>query len=160
MINQLQTTPRSKLFKSLKNEHYLNTIREAPCIVCYLYGRHDTSIISEAHHESVSFRFREYKRMNDYTSLPLCYGHHFERHNGNTLETFWKKNCTSVLFPFISVISLLKKYSQDQNLPLTKELNYELNQGYYYDYSTLELRKFIDELSNTVHYQYTTGNVD
>lgn len=144
----------SMIFKELKNDKYLNKIRDAPCAVCYITGEEFKVEVCEAHHEGTSFRFKHYKRKNDYTTIPLCYHHHAARHHSHGLKSFWKSYTKNEFMPFYINIFLMLKFSEDERLPFSTETYKVIEQQNFYNFNEVELRHFIDEMSLSLHHSF------
>lgn len=145
----------TETFSSYNNQEYIEEISELPCIVCY-FDKTLNGEVSDPHHESLSFKFKDYKRKNDYTALPVCHPHHQERHKLGQNE-FWRKHTGKTDTPFFIALQLMLNFSKNTGLVLPEKLQKVLTTQEYFDYSEYKLRMLIDALSHVIHYQYTTG---
>lgn len=136
--------------KALRNEAYLEEVRKMPCIACLLKKQANAFAPSHPHHESVSFKFRNYKRMFDYGAIPLCWDHHRLRHDVG-FGPFWRWAGVNERFPSYLVIHQLESYSRNKNLLISDNLKNVLSSKSYYQFEEAELAKFIDKLAENVH---------
>lgn len=81
---KLKDLLKDKNFK-LYEKKYLEFLHRGDCIACFL-GK-DSEIKNPlkrkiiAHHENLSYCFRGYKRVTDFSAITLCEFHHQKRHN-------------------------------------------------------------------------------
>lgn len=127
------------------NSKYLKKVREMPCIACTIKKEQITKS-AEAHHESVSLKFKNYKRMFDYGAVPLCSEHHELRHRLGS-KIFWEHIGGDYRLPFFVVIKLLEKYLKMLRVSIPAALERELTRRDYYQYNEYKLRKLIDTLA-------------
>lgn len=150
-------------FKELLNNYYLQNVREAKCYACYagksILDANDDQF-SEAHHENTSYRFKNYRRKNDYTAIPLCFYHHAIRHHANGMHSFWEKQTGDKYEPYYISMYMMKKFAKDTGLKIPHELLDAIDKEKIYTFSETTLRIFIDSMSTIVHYQYNTGDLN
>jgi hypothetical protein len=112
----LKNLLREKKFKELGKE-YLKFIHELECIVCY--SNIDLQIKNElkntliAHHENLSFCFSGYKRITDFTAIPLCEFHHKNRHKEGF--SIYKKWFGDEKYVFLWVFTILEIFFSRKN---------------------------------------------
>ena len=145
--------------RRLINEDYLNYVRRLCCIGCYLEGRINIydDCTSEAHHEALSQRFAGYKRMCDYSAVPLCRYHHALRHDKHGREKFWE-----FLAPGVGIIAaytlsmrLMVTYATKHMVKLDPGLTARtMNFSSLVSMEEIEWKELFDDLADEVHTQY------
>lgn len=98
----------SDIFGQLEKE-YLEYIHNFECIACYLGYRNFSKTETIAHHENLSYCYRNYKRFTDFSVIPLCDYHHKERHDLGFSITYrkWFGNENVV---YVLVFNLIKEF--------------------------------------------------
>lgn len=96
------------VFEQLEKE-YLDYIHNFECIACYLGKRSFSKTETIAHHENLSYCYRNYKRFTDFSTIPLCDFHHKERHDLGFSRTYrkWFGNENIV---YVLVFNLIKEF--------------------------------------------------
>lgn len=140
----------------LLNKHYLDEIRETPCVACYI-ERNISETPTVPHHESVGFRFKDHKRGSDYYALPLCPYHHDARHKTSSI-IFWAKLTGNSRFPMWAVLEFMLRYANQQNIYIDPYLLKVYECNIYYTFSERETRIYLDEIADHLHYTWTTGD--
>ena len=152
-----------------KNDDYLDAIRQKPCLVCKISGRH-TGLVSEAHHENVFDTTRFEKRKNDYSTVPLCKLHHEQRHTVG-FDVFWKMVGEYLdereAPPFFIAASIVALYLADFLGNLVNDLDQDEYQNLLDEVEELfattfndknksedDLRKSLERLARITHEQY------
>jgi len=151
----LKNLMKEEKFKKLEKE-YLEYLHELECIVCY--SGVDIEVNNElkntliAHHENLSECFSGFKRVTDFTAVPLCEYHHKIRHKDgfNVYEKWFKDE----RFIFAWSFTILEMFFEKKNLfTLKNKVSMLIDNIRFSGIDILTLKKEFDSLLLEVAYE-------